>query len=66
MTLFMDFFDSVSSAILGRVVDRQNSRDAGVMHITSRVTNKAEADRLFKKWAGLLIAKLDTVTGKDE
>ena len=66
MTLYMEFYDSVSSAILARVVDRQNSRDNGVLHLTSRVTNKAEANRLFKKWAGLLIAKLDAVTGKDE
>ena len=66
MTLYMEFYDSVSSAILGRVVDRQNARDSGVMMITSRVTNKADADRLFKKWAGLLITKMDAVMGKDE
>ena len=66
MTLYMEFYDSVSSSILGRIVDRQNARDSGMMMITSRVTNKADADRLFKKWAGLLIAKMDTVMGQDE
>ena len=66
MTLYMEFYDSVSSAILGRVVDRQNARDSGMMHMTSRVTNKAEADRMFRKWAGLLIVKMDSVMGKED
>jgi hypothetical protein len=66
MTLYLEFYDSVTSSILGRVVDRKNARDNGMMQMTSRVTNKAEADRMFRKWAGLLIAKLDSVMGKDE
>jgi len=66
MTLYLEFYDSVTSSILGRVVDRKNSRDNGMMQISSRVSNKAEADRLFRKWAGLLIAKMDSVMGKDE
>jgi hypothetical protein len=66
MTLYLEFYDSVTSSILGRVVDRQNSRDNGMMQISNRVTNKAEADRMFRKWAGLLIAKMDAVMGKDE
>ena len=66
MTLYLEFYDSVTSSILGRVVDRQNARDSGMMMVANRVTNKAEADRMFKKWAGLLIAKMDSVMGKEE
>ncbi len=66
MTLYMEFFDSVTSSLLGRVVDRQNARDNGMMSISSRMMNKVEADRLFKKWAGLLITKLDSVMAKPE
>ena len=66
MTLYLEFYDSVNSTLLGRVVDRQQARDDGMMSMSSRVTNKAEADRMFKKWAGLLIAKMDTVMGKAE
>ena len=66
MTLYMEFYDSVTSSILGRVVDRKNSRDNGMMQISNRVTNKAEADRMFRKWTSLLIAKMDLVMGKDE
>ncbi len=66
MTLYLEFFDSVSSALLGRVVDRKNARDMGNIQMANRVTNKAEADRLFRKWADLLIAKMDTVMGEQE
>ncbi len=66
MTLYLEFYDSVTSSILGRVVDRKNARDNGMMQISNRVTNKADADRMFRKWAGLLIAKMDSVMGKDE
>jgi len=34
--------------------------------MANRVTNKAEADRLFRKWADLLIAKMETVMGEQE
>ncbi len=64
MTLYMEFYDSVTSSILGRVVDRQNARDTGMMQISSKVHNKAEADRMFRKWADLLIVKMDAVMKK--
>ena len=64
MTLYMEFYDSVTSSILGRVVDGQSARDNGMMQISSRVSNKSETDRIFKKWTGLLIAKKDSVMGK--
>jgi len=65
MTLYLDFFDSVTSSKLASVVDRKNAPDNDVMQMSNRVTNKAETDRLLKKWAGLMIAKLDTVMGKE-
>ncbi len=66
MTLYLEFFDSVTSSLLGRVVDRKAARDNGMMQISSRSRNIFEADRLFKKWTALLIAKMDTVMGQDE
>ncbi len=65
MTLYLEFYDSVTSALLGRVVDRKADRGS-TWSISSRVSNKADADRIFRKWAGLLIAKMDSVMGKDE
>jgi len=66
MTLYMEFYDSVTSALLGRIVDRKASRNSGTWTISSRVSNKAEADRIFRQWTGLLIAKMDSVMAKPE
>ncbi len=65
MTLYMEVYDSVSSEILGRVIDAEAARDRGTMMISNRVTNKAEADRILRKWSGSLVDKLDAVHGKD-
>jgi len=66
MTLYLEFYDSVTSSLLGRVVDRKAARESSMMQISSRSRNIFEADRLFKKWTALLIAKMDSVMGKDE
>lgn len=64
MSLYLEFFDSVSSSLLGRVMDAESARDAGHMSISNSVTNKAEARRIMRKWAKLLVKKLDKVHGK--
>jgi len=64
MTLYLELFDSVTGSLLGRVVDAQAARDNGYMRFSNSVTNKAEADRIMRKWAKLLVAKLDEVHGK--
>ncbi|MFW2404993.1 MAG: DUF3313 family protein [Gammaproteobacteria bacterium] len=64
MTLYMEVYDSVTSAILGRVVDAEAARDPGMMSISNRVTNRAEADRILRRWATILVGKLDAVHGK--
>ena len=64
MTLVLEFYDAVTSALLGRVMDQESARDDGYMRFSSGVTNKAEADRIMRKWAKLLVDKLDKVHGK--
>jgi hypothetical protein len=64
MSLYLEFYDSVSSSLLGRVMDAEAARDAGYMSISNSVTNKSEADRILRKWAKLLVKKLDKVHGK--
>ncbi len=66
MTLYLEFYDSVTSAVLGRVVDRKVDRNNSTWTMSSRVTNKANADRIFRQWTGLLIAKMDSVMGRPE
>ncbi len=49
MTLYLEFYDSVTSALLGRAVDRKASRNNSTWTMSSRVTNRAEADRIFRQ-----------------
>ena len=60
-TLFIELFDSVSGEIIGRAVDRRAARQAGgMMSVSNRVTNTAEARRMFRRWAEKLREFLDT------
>lgn len=64
MTLYLEVFDSVTSQLLARAVDRETSRGNSQIQWTNRVTNKAEADRALRRWASALRARLDEVNGK--
>jgi len=63
MTLYMEFYDSATSTLIGRVADPQ-ADDNGVAHIANRVTNKAAADLILRHWADLLVKHLDEATHK--
>jgi hypothetical protein len=60
-TLYIELFDSVSGQIIGRAADRQAVRSAG-SNVTwsNRVTNSAEARRMFRGWADTLRGFLDS------
>ena len=59
-TLYLELFDSVSGAIIGRAADRQAARRfGGTMTWNNRVTNRAEARRVFRDWATKLREFLD-------
>lgn len=64
MTLYLEIFDSVSGQILARAIDRQSGRDFGRIQWQNSVTNKAEADRILRRWAKGLRTALDEVHGK--
>lgn len=58
-TLYLELFDSLSGDILGRAADRRVARQAGGrMTWNNRVTNVAEARRMFGRWADQLVAFL--------
>jgi hypothetical protein len=61
MTLYMELYDSVTGDIIAKVIDPEASDRGGFAIEANRVTNKAEADRILRKWAGLLRAHLGTV-----
>jgi hypothetical protein len=64
-TLFIEFYDSVTGDILGRVADRKAAeRMGGHMTYSNRVTNKSDARKMMRSWAKLLRERLDEIHGK--
>lgn len=57
-TLVLEVFDSVSGDVLARVIDRQEARDHDYYKLTSSVTNRADARKLFRRWADRLHQQL--------
>lgn len=69
MTLYMELYDSVTGAIIAKVLDPKASNRGGFAMEANRVTNKAEADRMLRSWAQLLSNHLGAVqvaTAADE
>jgi hypothetical protein len=64
MTLYLEFFDSVSGQILARAIDREADRGMGRVQWQNKATNRAEADRILRRWASALRARLDEVKGR--
>ena len=58
-TLFVELFDSLSSDLIGRAVDRRNAGRRSFAIASNRVTNRADARREFIVWADTLIEFLD-------
>ena len=57
-TLFVELFDSLSSDLIGRAVDRRAAGSAFATR-SNRVSNRADARREFRVWADQLIEFLD-------
>jgi len=59
-TLYIELFDSLSGAIIGRAADRRGGgRSGGFATVSNRVTNRADARREFRVWADKLIEFLN-------
>jgi hypothetical protein len=61
MTLYMELYDSMTGDILARVIDVEAAGNHGIAHMSSRLTNKAEADRVLANWADTIRDSLDDV-----
>ena len=59
------FYDGASGEILVRAVDPKEARDNGRMMWQTSVTNRAEADRMLRKWAVLLREALDRARAQE-
>lgn len=53
MTLYMELLDGVSGELLYRVIDPKAAGNE-MWQVRNKVTNKADADRVLKRWATLL------------
>ena len=59
MTLSLEAVDGTTGQVLVRVIDRRRGSDSGRMQWTNGVTNRAEADRILRRWAEQLRKGLD-------
>ena len=59
-TIYLELYDSVSGEILARIVDRRRMQDYGYARWANSVTNRADATRMFRRWATLLREGLDS------
>jgi hypothetical protein len=58
-TLVIEVRDSTTGAVLGRVVDRRETLDAGGMQMATSVSNLSDFRALFKQWASTTAKGLD-------
>lgn len=65
-TLYLELYDSVTGDIIGRALDRQTIRDSGYAKWANSVTNRADAKRIYKRWAGWLREAWDGVHAQYE
>lgn len=58
-TLFLELYDGVSGEILARVVHTSIAGDDSYYQWATRVSNRADAKRMIRKWAKALRTKYD-------
>jgi hypothetical protein len=64
-TILIELYDSTTGDILARAADRKSARNSGgYVSYTNRVTNRADARRMLRKWAEELRDTLDELHGK--
>jgi hypothetical protein len=63
MTLYLELWDAATNTLLARVMDAEADRES-FAQLSSKVTNKAAADRILRSWAEELRKHLDAVRGK--
>jgi len=64
MTLYMELYDGATGAIIGRVIDPEAAGIDGMTQVRNIVTNKADADRVLRRWAKILNDHLARVKAK--
>jgi len=67
LTLYLEFYDSVTSTMIAKIMDAEADR-MGSTHfqMSSRATNTAAADRILRSWARELVGHLGEVNDSDD
>jgi hypothetical protein len=64
VNLYLELFDSESSEILARAVERRPVDPTGDVEVPSFSTDSDDARRLLKQWGEILISELNATLGK--
>jgi len=59
MTLYLELYDSVTGDLIAKALDQQYDRQTGYIQWQNRVTNRAAAKRIMRKWADIMKQGLD-------
>jgi len=65
-TLYIELYDSVSGEILARAIDRKADRSHGMMQWTTQGSNRVDAKRILRTWAGWLRERMDEVHARGQ
>ena len=60
-TLVLEVRDSVTNTLLGRAVDRRETRETGSMMWSSSVSNRADFAALFRQWANITVQGFESL-----
>ena len=60
-TMILELRDSMTNALLGRVLDRRETRESVGMQQANRVTNTSDFRLLFRSWASVCVKGLETL-----
>jgi hypothetical protein len=60
MSLHLEFVDSSTGVLFGRIIDRREAADTFRLQQTTSVSNMAEAERILRRWASLVREYIQT------
>lgn len=58
-TLVLEARDSTTGLLMGRVLDRRETRSSGGMQMSTSVSNKSDFRALFRQWAGIAVKGIE-------
>jgi hypothetical protein len=58
-TLVLEARDSRTGLLMGRILDRRETRSTAGMQMSTSVSNKSDFRALFRQWAGIAVKGID-------